>query len=229
MTLDVPLSDNVAYFITITGESIVDDEVVATVNRTISISVNQEADDTYVVQIAIVSSLTLLGLGAAFATDRGRALLFLGLAPLYNRLKPSAVMDNENRGRIVQYLIDNPGAHYRRIKDELELSNGVLGYHLGVLERNGILKSRSDGSLKRFYPHGFEIPPIQLTRKERRIVRVIATNPGIRQSELGERVKLKQSTVSYYIKQLRTKGIVITSKDCGCRIPEGLESFARNI
>ena len=38
------------------------------------------------------------------------------------------------RGRVVGYLVANPGVHFRALLAALDMSNGQLAHHLKVLE-----------------------------------------------------------------------------------------------
>ena len=49
-------------------------------------------------------------------------------------------LELESRRRIYDYLTANPGVHLRRIGQALGMSTGMLSYHLGYLERNGLLR-----------------------------------------------------------------------------------------
>src|SRR3989442_9298111 len=56
-----------------------------------------------------------------------------------------------SRRRIYEYLSANPGVHLRRIGQTLGMSTGMLSYHLGVMERQGLLKSEAARHRRRDY------------------------------------------------------------------------------
>ena len=56
------------------------------------------------------------------------------------------------RGRIVGYLVANPGVHFRALMSALDMSNGQLTHHLRILEDEQRIWRRKDGRLIRFYP-----------------------------------------------------------------------------
>ncbi len=176
--------------------------------------------------IGAMALIAVLAFGAVASSDRGRYALFAFL-PLYSRVKGKDVMKNETRGEIVDYLADNPGAHYQLIKKDLALPNGSLGHHLRILERNGYLKSQTDGFYRRFYPHGYDVPEVEFTRKEKQILRVIASNPGISQRKLAEKMKVTPPAVSYHLKSLKSKGVVRTSRKDGCLVTKDFRARVR--
>src|SRR3970040_1079855 len=60
-------------------------------------------------------------------------------------------LELESRRRIYEFLLANPGVHLRRIGQNLGMSTGMLSYHLGILERRGLLKSEELGHRKRYF------------------------------------------------------------------------------
>src|SRR6266487_2603701 len=60
-------------------------------------------------------------------------------------------LELESRRRIYDFLTANPGVHLRLIGQALGMSTGMLSYHLGYLERNGVLKAEEDGHRKRYF------------------------------------------------------------------------------
>lgn len=51
-------------------------------------------------------------------------------------------MMSETRLRILQYVLANPGVHFRGIVRGLDLNVGVVQYHTNWMERHGQLYSR---------------------------------------------------------------------------------------
>jgi hypothetical protein len=85
-------------------------------------------------------------------TEVGLYAFLLPFVALFTRIKSEKVLDHFRRGQIYGFIIATPGAHYRQIKEKLEIGNGTLAYHLHVLEREGLIKSQNDGLKKLFYP-----------------------------------------------------------------------------
>ena len=165
-----------------------------------------------------------IGLGAFLSlyiggTEIGRYKFFLTfLLPLYMRLNKDdkeEILDHFVRGRIFGYIDDNPGIHYRELMKKSKVKNGVLSYHLGVLEKTGIIKSRSEGiQYKAFYPTNMKFPEeerFRLTELQIKIMNKIKEKPGISQKEIASTLGLRQQKTNYNIraleraKKLRTK------------------------
>jgi len=215
----VPSDANGTINFTILAESVSGDDVLNSGKAKVEITVGDDdgSDPERITWIFVGASFGLLAAGFAglWGTDRGRYFAIPLLLPLYSKLKKEAMTDHETRGRIVLYLNENPGAHFNRIKKELELKNGTTGYHLRVLESGGFIKSRADGMYRRFYPYGYKVPDVVLSDTEKSIVMQIIKQPGIKQREMASRLDLSQSTVAYHVKDLKAKGIVSSERRWG--------------
>ncbi|NYT16357.1 MAG: winged helix-turn-helix transcriptional regulator [Methanomassiliicoccales archaeon] len=125
-------------------------------------------------------------------------------------------MDNKIRYSLHGLIIDQPGVHYSAIIKELGLSNGVAGYHLEVLEREGFIRSVRDGMLKCFYSTHVRIPlnrnstPEEL-RKE--IFNLILEKPDISQKGIIEELGITRKMAGYHINNLIQEGSVEASRD----------------
>ncbi len=84
-------------------------------------------------------------------------VLSLLVAPLYLRIARSRVLDNFNRGRIYQFISGNPGTSYSEMRSALRIPNGCIAFHLGVLERTGVIAAVADGRIRRH--HAVKAPP----------------------------------------------------------------------
>jgi hypothetical protein len=58
----------------------------------------------------------------------------------------------DNRSRIYEYIKNKPGSHLRKISKELIIAMGDTQYHLGILEKSGLVKSKRIGIYKVYYP-----------------------------------------------------------------------------
>jgi len=143
------------------------------------------------------------------------SLLFL-LIPLYTRIQKEDVLDQFVRGEIYGYIKTNPGVHYNQIIRELDVKNGTLSYHLHMLEKTGMVKSRKEGLRYRvFYPTGVKFPKeerYRLTELQMSVIKTIKENEGISQKEIAQSLNLKHQTVSYNVKVLQQAGFILLRK-----------------
>jgi DNA-binding MarR family transcriptional regulator len=187
---------------------------------------NEPEEDSFIAIIstptAIAGITSLLAIGiigtALGSTEVGKfRILSLLFIPLYTKLHKNKILDHFTRGRVYEYIRNNPGVHYSEIKRELDLNNGNLTYHLHTLEREELIKSRTSGRFKLFYPTGVKIPSDmepQVSSIRRQILDIIREHPGISQKELGLMLPTKkQRTISYHIKNMSREGVVELRKD----------------
>ena len=139
--------------------------------------------------------------------------LLVALVVLYSKLKKEEVLDQYLRGKIHGYIIANPGEHYNGIKKALKLNNGSLAYHLSILEKEELVKSRNDGMFKRFFPYEQAIDEADIqSNTQAQVQKHIANNPGITQKKLAARLGIAPSTVNYHIKNLEKSDLVTAEK-----------------
>jgi predicted transcriptional regulator len=152
-----------------------------------------------------VGIFTLIG-----STEIGK-YKFLTLAlPLYTKLNKEEILDHYTRGKIHGYIMANPGDHYNSIKKALDISNGSFAYHLHVLEREGVIKSRRDGIYKRFYPSEMRLSSngSQLKEIQRLIIERINESPGMSQTDIASSLGVASSTIHYHVQGLISADLV---------------------
>lgn len=152
-------------------------------------------------------SLALAALGAiAWLVQSG------GLAALYSRIAGPRVLDHDDREKALRLVRDRPGLSVAEVASELRVSWSTASYHLGVLEREGILVADRRGRHKRYLVagSGLDKKAIALTSNPtaKALMDVIATHPGITQSDAAARVGITASTASWHLKRLADAGLV---------------------
>jgi DNA-binding MarR family transcriptional regulator len=170
-------------------------------------------------------------LAAINATELGRYKFICLFVPLYTKLKKEEILDHYVRGKIHGYVLANPGDHYSSIRNALDLTNSSLAYHLGVLEKEELIKSKRDGMYKRFYPKGAKLPDdgdSRFSPIQERMIEVIRETPGICQKDIASVLGVSSSTVSYHMTRLIQRGL-IASKRRGMRTVYHIPSKDRAI
>lgn len=127
-------------------------------------------------------------------------------------------LELESRRRIYDFLNANPGVHLRRIGQALGMSTGMLSYHLGYLERNGLLKSEEDGHRKRYFiARAFmeaqrRILAVLRQDVPRKIVLQLLLHDDRTFSELQVSVGVSKSTLSYHLQKLLHRELLLRTK-----------------
>jgi predicted transcriptional regulator len=180
------------------------------------------ASDDETVEIAVlpfpaVSWLLLVAIGTAVAaglsgaTERARfraSQLFL--VPLYARLKKDELLEQEKRGMIRGYILVHPGDSYSDIKRNLGLPSGTLTYHLGILEHEGIVRSRIDGKRRRFFPREARLPENggAMHEVQLRLLRAVRSVPGLTVTDIAGALGIGSQLTLYHLRDLASTGAV---------------------
>jgi predicted transcriptional regulator len=168
------------------------------------------------VQIGIVIVVsTVCAMGAIIGgTEWGTFGFFWLLIPLYSRLKKEAVLDNFKRGEINAFIRLNPGTYYNEIKKHLDVSNGVLTYHLNRLQFEGYIKSKVNGRYKHYFPADMRIPAriITLNDMQRALLKFIRDKKWVTQAQISEQLDIPVPTVSRHLNRLIVAEMVTVEK-----------------
>ncbi len=131
-------------------------------------------------------------------------------------IKEDKLVHNDTRDRIQDFISTNPGEHYRSIQTKLQLGNGVLNYHLHLLEKKKLIKTNKDGIYKRYYPMTLMIPKgtnRKLSKTQEKIVNLINDRPGILQHDISSSLRISRQLTSYHVRKLVRNGTLKTIKD----------------
>jgi len=147
---------------------------------------------------------------------------------LLGMVRRSRAHDGEyQRGRIMGYLVANPGVHFRALLGALDMSNGQLTHHLKNLEGDERIWRRKDGRLVRFYPAAIQqsladddLPVPLLTPDpnslQGKILQLLdATENDIinlSQKELSLRLEASQQLISHHLRTLEKFGLIEREK-----------------
>jgi parallel beta-helix repeat protein len=160
--------------------------------------------------VLLIGFIGAIGIGGIFIEVFKYGLLVIFI-PLYSRLKKQKLLDQPTRYKIYGYIIGNPGAYFGLIKEELELGNGQLVYHLKQLEDAHMIYSREDGPKKRFYPS--DIPRAKegssnISSIQDKILGVIKNNSGIGQKKIASEMGISRQVAGYHLTKMERKGLI---------------------
>jgi len=183
-----------------------------TTGQFVTLWVGENKETVAISSAAGTGGVALLGFALTEAGKYKLLTLLPLFIPLYTRIQKEDVLDQFVRGEIYGYIKTNPGVHYNQIIRELDVKNGTLSYHLHMLEKTGMVKSRKEGLRYRvFYPTGVKFPKeerYRLTELQMNIIKMIKENEGISQKEIARSLNLKHQTVSYNVKVLQQAGFI---------------------
>jgi predicted transcriptional regulator len=171
----------------------------------VSPGIGEEEVIAIVVVIAIAATVTAF-IGVEWLLYALAALLL----PLYMKIKKSEVLDHFLRGRIYEYVRQYPGAHFRMIMTELKVSIGTLRYHLDVLEKSGLITSKRNGLLKRFFStEKEEKPKKSMQPLQKLILSILNKQPGLSADVISQNLNESAQVVKYHLRELCDQQIVM--------------------
>ena len=119
------------------------------------------------------------------------------------------------RGEIYDFIIKNPGIRYRVLIRLVGVSNGVLTYHLGMLEKFGEIRVErmSNKRVTRYFTVNIPKEDSNIiscfkSKVIRSIVFFVINNDLCTFNEIVNHIGKAPSTISWHVKKLREAGIL---------------------
>ncbi len=164
-------------------------------------------DDPDIITL-IISILTVVGVIATFLL-----ILLFSVFVMANR-RSKGIMDTLLRKRIFELIQKEPGIHFRQIMRELDIKQGVLGYHLNVLEQESYIRSIQKGVYRCFYGSDTKsVLHLKLNKAQQKILHEIDKNPGISLSKISNTLSKTKTLVYYHTSILNEAGLIDKEKD----------------
>ena len=141
------------------------------------------------------------------------------LPELEKEKAPDALLMNETRQKILQFLCKHPCVHLSGIAKDLDLSFNASKWHLNKMVANKMLMTRKIGNKLVYFPtdmietDDIELLAIANNERNRPIIKLVNRTPGITQKEICDATKRKQQTIVADIILLEDKGLIRSKKD----------------
>lgn len=122
--------------------------------------------------------------------------------------------ESDARDAITGYLSTTPGAHFSKIRDDLQLGTGETQHHLRRLEELDAVEQYSDGDYKRFVLTGrfdeFEKDALGYLRRTtaRGMLIELLRDPDSSAGDLAKSLEVSPPTVSKYAGKLEEAGLL---------------------
>ncbi|RQH03246.1 winged helix-turn-helix transcriptional regulator [Natrarchaeobius oligotrophus] len=134
--------------------------------------------------------------------------------------------ESDARDAIAGYLSTTPGAHFSKIRDDLQLGTGETQHHLRRLEDLGVIERYRDGDYKRFVPTGrfdeFEKQALGYLRRDtpRGMLMTLLSDPNASAGDLADALDVSAPTVSKYANELEEAGLLSREDGYALEQPE---------
>jgi predicted transcriptional regulator len=136
-----------------------------------------------------------------------------------HRLTLDEVLENENRNKIIDLVLKDPGIHFNELLRRTNLAAGNLVWHLDILETYKVVSKRRIGNFLSFFPYYQKNPISNLDLKLSKskltleILELIEKEPGVWNSIITKRKKVDHKTIQYHIKKLIDLGLIKSKKE----------------
>ncbi|MFU8869153.1 winged helix-turn-helix transcriptional regulator [Natronococcus sp.] len=134
--------------------------------------------------------------------------------------------ESDARDAISGYLSTTPGAHFSKIRDDLQLGTGETQHHLRQLEERGAIERYRDGDYKRFVPAGrfdeFEKRALGYLRRDtpRGMLIELLLSSDSTAGDLADALEVSAPTVSKYAGELEGAGLLSREDGYAVERPE---------
>lgn len=134
-----------------------------------------------------------------------------------------ALLDLAMRRRVLGAIAQYPGLHVREIARQLGTSLALVEYHLGLLERAGLVEVQRDDRYARAYaqqtsgPNAEERGILALLRERLPLqvtLHLLDRDEPVKHGEIAQTLALGKSKLSFHLRKLEAAGVVQ-------RTPEG--------
>ncbi len=136
-----------------------------------------------------------------------------------HRLTLDEVLENENRNKIIDLILGEPGIHFNELLRRTELAAGNVVLHLDILETYKIIGKKRIGNFIAYFPYYQKNPISNLDLKLSKskltleILKIIEKEPGIWNSVITKRKKVDHKTILYHVNKLLDLDLINAKKD----------------
>jgi DNA-binding transcriptional ArsR family regulator len=131
-----------------------------------------------------------------------------------HRLSLEDVLENENRNKIIDLILKEPGIHFNELLRRTELAAGNLVWHLDILETYKVVGKKRIGNFIAYFPYYQKNPisnlDLQLSKSKLtlEILEMIEKEPGLWNSVITKHFKVDHKTIQYHINKLKDLGLI---------------------
>lgn len=124
-----------------------------------------------------------------------------------------------NYNRVFEFIYNNPGSQFRKIKKELDLSIGTIQYQLNKLEKDGKIVSIYHRFYKFYFPNGVfqdhekEILQVLNNASLRNVLLLIIEKKHPSKHDIANLLNISYSSVNWHLEQLMSYGMIVEKRD----------------
>jgi predicted transcriptional regulator len=136
-----------------------------------------------------------------------------------HRLSLEDVLENKNRDKIIELILNEPGIHFNELLRKTELAAGNLVWHLDILETYKIIGKKRVGKFIVYFPYYHKNPISNIDLKLSKskltleILEMIEEEPGLWNNLITKKLKVDHKTIHYHINKLKELNLIRFQKD----------------
>jgi predicted transcriptional regulator len=120
---------------------------------------------------------------------------------------------SDSQSNVLKVIGQNPGIRYRELARQTGFANGVLTYHLNILEQIGNINKFRHGNITRYYLINIPTQDLKIishlrVHSEKDIILFILDHGFCTFNEIVEYSRKAPSTISWHLKRLCQDGII---------------------
>lgn len=120
---------------------------------------------------------------------------------------------SDSQSNILKVINQSPGIRYRELTRRTGFANGVLTYHLNILEQIRCINKFRQSNVTRYYPINIPIQDLKVishlrVNSEKKIILFMLDHDFSTFNEIVEHLRKAPSTISWHLKRLCQDGIV---------------------
>ncbi|MFX0006757.1 MAG: winged helix-turn-helix transcriptional regulator [Promethearchaeota archaeon] len=136
-----------------------------------------------------------------------------------HRLSLDEVLENENRNKIIDLILNEPGIHFNELLRRTGLAAGNLVWHLDILLTYKVIGKKRIGNFIAYFPYYQKNPisnvdlKLQKSKLTIEILEMIEKNPGVWNNLITKKFKVDHKTIQYHLNKLIELGLITFEKD----------------
>ncbi|MFX0105786.1 MAG: winged helix-turn-helix transcriptional regulator [Candidatus Hodarchaeota archaeon] len=136
-----------------------------------------------------------------------------------HRLSLDEVLENENRNKIIDLILNEPGIHFNELLRRTGLAAGNLVWHLDILLTYKVIGKKRIGNFIAYFPYYQKNPisnvdlKLQKSKLTLEILEMIEEKPGIWNNLITKKFKVDHKTIQYHVKKLIELDLINIKKE----------------
>jgi DNA-binding transcriptional ArsR family regulator len=136
-----------------------------------------------------------------------------------HRLSLDEVLENENRNKIIDLILNEPGIHFNELLRRTGLAAGNLVWHLDILLTYKVIGKKRIGNFIAYFPYYQKNPisnvdlKLQKSKLTLEILEMIEKNPGVWNNLITKEFKVDHKTIQYHLNKLIELDLIRFIKD----------------